>query len=105
MKGLLSNDGDVKEVMHYDAHDDQAYIQRVQDVSSVLDHNREKRDSHNRYKSEVFNHKARIPTTIAEQWCKAQGLKYSEFLSNPDILKRFLNDPDNAPWLTIKGRI
>lgn len=104
MKRVLSNENGRVETFHLD-NDGTATIQHQTDVSGILKANKFQRDHAGRYTSEAFNHKARIPVDIAKQWCKQQGVKYSEFMANPRILKRFLNDPDNGVWLTRKGRV
>ena len=105
MKRVLSNANGVKETFHYDAHDDQGYIQTQQDVTGILKANKFQRDANEGYKSEVFNHKARIPTDAIHMWCQAKGIKYGDFMRDPDHLKNFLNDPDNEAWLTRKGKV
>ena len=106
MNKVLSNNGITKETFHYDAHDDTAYIQTQQDVSGILKANKFQRENAPmRHENEVFNHKARIPTDAIHMWCQTRGIKYGQFLANPDHLKNFMNDPDNEAWLTRKGKV
>ncbi len=104
MKRLLSREQGKTEIFHHD-NDGKVTIERVTDVSGILKANQYQRDHDDGYKSEVFNHKARIPKEAIENWLKARGIPAQEFLSNPAVLKRFLNDPDNKVWLTRKGKV
>lgn len=106
MKGLLGT-GEVTEVFHKDK-DGKAYISQHQDIEPYLKkahHERSIRGEHSRYQSEVFNKKASIPETVALKWCRDKGVTYQEFLSNPKVLKNFLNDPDNKMFLLIPGKV
>lgn len=95
----------VIDTFHYDESTDTAVIKSVQDVEPILEANKRAFNDSGGYKSEVMNHKARIPEVIALKWCNDNGVKYQEFLSDPNIMRRFLNDPDNKAWLTRPGRV
>lgn len=108
MKKLIDTNEDIKEVFHHDNHDGKSYISRSQDVTPYLDaahRARSERGEHTSYKSEVFNKKASIPVTVAEKWCKDNGVSYQSFLSDTSVLRRFLNDPDNKMFMHIPGRV
>lgn len=94
----------MKETFHAD-HDGTWYLKKEQDVSPFLEEAHRARTDHSRYKSEAFNKKASIPVVVAKDWCKRHGIKYGELLNNTDVLKRFLNDPDNKAFLHIPGKI
>lgn len=93
------------ETYHYDDQTDVLTIQRVEDVAPILKSNRQAFNDFDGYKSEVFNKKATIPDVVYIEWCKVNGIKVSEFLADPTIVKRFLNDPDNSAFLLIPGKI
>ena len=95
----------MKETFHYDDATDTATIQTVQDVEPILKANKKAFNSAGAYKSEVFNKKASIPNVIWMQWCKEKGIKPQEFFSNTEVLKRFLNDPENKFCLTRPGKV
>ncbi len=106
MSKVLSYDGGVKETFHYSAHDDTAAIQVETDVTNILEANKFQRSNQTmRHQSEAFNHVARIDVNAINIWCKQRGIKYGEFLGNPEILQKFLNDPDNKAWRTRTGKI
>ncbi len=95
----------IQERHYYDEAEDRTYIQRVQDVEPVINANRRAMNEFSGYKSEVFNRKASIPVTVIEEWCRVRGIKYQEFMNSKELLKRFINDPDNAAFNCIPGKI
>ena len=95
----------IHETHTYDASTGKVIIKETQDVSKILDANKEAYNSARGFKSEVFNKKADIPNLVWQQWCQKYGIPYQEFLSNPKVLKRFLNDPDNRFCLTRPGKV
>lgn len=105
MKRILEQEKGVQKVFHKD-HDGIVTIEKKQDVTKILEANKFQRDhAPMRHTSEVMNHKARIPVVAVEEWCKVRGIKYAEFMQNREHLRHFLNDPDNAHWLTRKGKV
>lgn len=105
MKKILSTDGGITETFHYSAHDDTAAIQRVSNVSEILDANKLQRDSGQGYKSEVFNKVASIDVVVLDHWCKNKGINFETFFADEKVFKSFLNDPDNKAWRTTSGKI
>ncbi len=95
----------ISETYHYDHATDKMHIRREQDVTAILEANKRAFNDARGFKSEVFNKKASIPIMVLEAWLKEKGIKYAEFMVDDKILKRFLNDPDNAFCLTRKGRV
>lgn len=95
----------VTEKLIVDPSEDKLHIVYEQDVEPILEANKRAfNDAPTRFKSEVFNHKARIPNVIWQKWCNEKGISYQEFLSNPKVLRRFLQDPDNSLCLTRAGK-
>lgn len=95
----------VVERFHYDEIEDKSIIERVQDVEPIIKANKRALNDFNGYKSETFNKKAVIPTTVIEEWCRVRGIKYREFMANPEIVRQFVNDPDNSAFNRIPGKI
>lgn len=95
----------VFEKYHYDHKEDKLHIERVQDVQPILDANKRAQNDARGFKSEIFNKKASIPLIVLEKWLADKGITYQEFMGNDKVLKRFLNDPDNAFCLTRKGKV
>lgn len=105
MRTYHNEDGSVEKV-HYDDSTGKMHIKRERDVSSIIELNkRQFNDADRHYKHDVFNHVARIPLELAEMWCQQKGIKFQEFLNNPEVLKRFLNDPDNSLCRTKPGKL
>lgn len=90
---------------HYDELEDKLIIEKVQDVEPILEANKKALNEDNNFTSEVFNHVARIPIVCIEKWCNEKGIKYNEFMGDTNLLKLFLNDPDNKFLRTKAGRI
>ena len=96
----------MKEIHHYDEGTDTLRIQKVEDVSAVLEQNKRQFDVDNKsFKSDAFNHVARIPLSAIEQYCQLKGIKFEEFMNNEKLFKAFLNDPDNRLFRTKPGRV
>ena len=95
----------LSEKYHYDESEDKLHIERVQDVQPILEANKRMLNDNQGFKSEVFNKKASIPMVVLLGWLQDKGITYQEFMGNDKILKRFLNDPDNAFCLCKKGRV
>lgn len=97
---------DVITKYHYDHLEDRLIVQTVQDVEPIIEANKRQYEVDNkRFKHETFNHVARIPEALALKWCNDKGIKYSEFLSNPAVIRLFVNDPDNKFCRTKPGRV
>ena len=93
-------------VDRYHYIDDKLVIETVQDVEPILEANKRAfNDASRTHKSETFNKVASIPMVIWMQWCQKKGISYQESMQNDDIMRLFLNDPDNKPWRTRPGRI
>ena len=96
----------IKTNLHYGESDDALTIERVQDVEPILNANKAQFNASDKsFKSETFNHVARIPTVLAELWCKKRGISFSTFIEDPAILRTFLNDPENKFLRTKPGKI
>lgn len=91
--------------LHYDESEDKLHIERVQDVQPILEANKRAYNDAGSFKSEIFNKKAEIPLVILLQWCQARGITYHEFMADENLLKTFLNDPDNKFCLTRPGKV
>ena len=91
---------------HYDDSEDKLIIETLQDVEPILNANKRQYDVDNRrFKSETLNHVARIPLVVIEKWCREKGMSYETFMADTEMLKRFLNDPDNKFLRTKPGKI
>lgn len=83
-KRLFSHDAasGITKYWHYDAQNDKAVIESVQDVSGILDQNKRERNAGVNEKDHGLGKKvATVPLTLYYQWkaeCKARGLDEKE---------------------------
>lgn len=86
--------------------DGRMFVVRTQDVEPIVEANKRAFDyDDRRFKSESFNHVARIPLVVIEKWCNDNGVKYQEFMNDENILRKFLNDPDHKFLRTKPGKV
>lgn len=92
---------------HYDESGDQLHIETVQDVEPIFEKNKRLYNDAPKhgFKSEIFNKKAEIPMVVLLGWCQRKGISYQEFMGDPAILRRFLNDPENKFCLCRPGKV
>lgn len=92
------------ETFHYDEQTGKFTIESKQEVSDLVDANRER-------KAEGFNRKAfqrlaaRVPENIYWYWqmkWRNEGRSSAEIM---ELWTKFLNDPDHKDFKTIDGRI
>lgn len=93
--------------IYYDANEDKTHIVSTQDVEPIFNNNKRQYNDAGGFKSEVFNKKASIPFVVLFKWLQEKGIRYDEFMQDPEgkILRRFLNDPDNKFCLTRPGKV
>ena len=88
-----------------DFMDAEGRICRVQDVTGILRHNSHLRAEASRKcgfrPAPVFRRVASIPLAVVDI-AKAQGL---DLLRDPEAMRRFLNDRDNAAFRTTEERV
>jgi hypothetical protein len=85
---------------HYDEEKDEATIQTQQDVTDVIEENKnEYNQIDERAKWGEFNKVASIPLSLYYQ-LKAEGK-----LDDQAYMKRWLNDPDNRHFRTRPGEV
>lgn len=90
----------LKKVWHYDAEKDEATIETVQDVSSIVELNKiDLTQSENTGWKGEFHHVARIPLSIYYQ-LKAEGK-----LDDEAYMKRWLNDPEQRFFRVKEGQV
>ncbi|MCP4126920.1 MAG: hypothetical protein GY753_07650 [Gammaproteobacteria bacterium] len=94
-----------QERYHYDESTDALTIEKISNPTAVLEANKRALNDFSGYKSEVFNKKAVIDEVALLQWLKQRGISYNEFMNNQAIVKEFINDPANACWLCIPGKV
>lgn len=88
---------------YYDEMEDRLTVERVEDVSSVLEKNKRAFDVDNkRFGKGPMHHVARIPVIVIDKIRNETGI---DLLKDEKALKTFLNDPDNRLFRTRPGRI
>lgn len=94
---------------HYDQSADRLIIERVQDIEPIIEENKRKINALNGHESSRwkgdFHHVASVPEVVVEKWCKDHGFTFADFIRDPKISKRFLNDSCNAHFRTKPGKI
>lgn len=101
---------EVKTRYHYDHTANRLIVERVQDIEPIIEANKRKMNDcyghteSTRWKGDL-HHVASVPEVVVEKWCKDHGFTFSDFINDPKISKRFLNDPSNSHFRTKPGRI
>lgn len=91
--------------LHYQESEDKMIEQRVQDVEPYLDANKAKLAAQNDYRpfaGKDMKQVASIPEVIAERWTHQYG---PQWMRDPALLRRLLNDPDNKFLRTCPGKL
>lgn len=90
---------------HYDHSTGAVHVETIQDVQPILEANKRAYNDAREFKSEIFNKKASIPLVVLEKWLQDKGISYREFMNDPTMVKRFVNDPDNKFCLCRPGKM
>lgn len=89
--------------MHLD-HDGLLVIERAQDCTPILDHNKALANDGDGYSSDrTLRRVASIPLVVVEMWMN-EGINIFD-PNHADAIKRKLNDPDNLYLRTAPGRL
>jgi hypothetical protein len=85
--------------------DGDRYIERnSQDIEPVVEAVRALQNS-NAVGTSEMRHAAKIPTSVIENYIKANGITFHEFMANPVHAKAMLNDPALSGLRIWKGRV
>lgn len=88
----------------YKEEDDQLVITRTQNVGAHV-------DMVKALSNEGFTGRpdarvvASIPPVVIEHYCNVKGITLHQWCTDPEIRKRFLNDPDYADLRIWKGKV
>lgn len=104
MKKILSSENGVTEVFHYDHANDKTIIETVQDVSSTLKRNEDKRSLADTTWKGDLHEVANIPLVVVQQWAAELG-DWPFKKQHRRWLIAKLNDRDWAKLRTKEGRL
>lgn len=107
MRRILDADGNTIRTFHFDDATGRATVQTTQDVTAIVDHNREFQKTR---QTGDFRKLASIPTTEYYRWMVEDGLGMRELgkMTKQDRtkwLRRRLNDPDFRGFKSTAGRV
>lgn len=77
---------------------------RSVDVEPVLEANKALRSA-SAFGTGEMRHAASVPGIVIEQYCKTNGIAFSEFMGDPAHIRRLLNDPDLSGFRIWQGRV
>lgn len=80
------------------------YHKEAQDVEPIMKHVRFLRESGQTGDKEM-RHAAKIPVSVSENWRKARGLSFHEFMANPAHATAFLNSEEARPYRIWEGKV
>lgn len=95
----------IVENMHFDNVDKKMIIEHKQDIEPILDHIKERRENGGGVSREGdLRYAGSLPEAVVREWLKVRGLTM-ESLSDRDVVRRLLNDPDNSAFRIWGGRV
>ncbi len=100
MRKVLEADDGVTSVYH--DLGDQVVIERVQDVSAIIEANKRQSNEATGRMGEMV-HIGRIPVVIMDRWIKEDGINYL-LKDNMPLLMKKLHHPDNKFMKTHPGK-
>lgn len=95
---------DLQTLFHYDDANDKSIIEVRQDVEPIMDMNKRQMNQASSYHDgkEAMHHYARIPIAALEKYKMETG---SDPMTDPEAMRRFLNDPDQRVWRVRGGKV
>lgn len=84
--------------------DDQVILTTKQDVSEIVEANKQQVNAATRKVDSVMTHVARIPNTVIDVLNK-MGIMRGFMVTDEKRFKAWLNDPDNRVWRTYPGSV
>lgn len=84
--------------------DDQIILTTKQDVTDIMEANKQQVNAATRKVDDVLTHIARIPNTVIDVLNK-QGIMRGFMVTDEKRFKAWLNDPDNRVWRTYPGSV
>jgi len=84
--------------------DDQIILTTKQDVSEIVEANKQQVNAATKKVDDVLTHVARIPNTVIDVLNK-MGIMRGFMVTDEKRFKAWLNDPDNRVWRTYPGSV
>lgn len=84
--------------------DDQVILTTKQDVSEIVEANKQQVNAATKKVDSVITHVARIPNTVIDVLNK-MGIMRGFMVTDEKRFKAWLNDPDNRVWRTYPGSV
>lgn len=84
--------------------DDQVILTTKQDVSEIVEANKQQVNAATKKVDDVLTHVARIPNTVIDVLNK-MGIMRGFMVTDEKRFKAWLNDPDNRVWRTYPGSV
>ncbi len=84
--------------------DDQVILTTKQDVSDIVEANKQQVNAATKKVDDVLTHVARIPNTVIDVLNK-MGIMRGFMVTDEKRFKAWLNDPDNRVWRTYPGSV
>ncbi len=84
--------------------DDQVILTTKQDVSEIVEANKQQVNAATKKVDDVLTHVARIPNTVIDVLNK-MGIMRGFMVTDEKRFKAWLNEPDNRVWRTYPGSV
>ena len=84
--------------------DDQVILTTKQDVSEIVEANKQQVNAATKKVDSVMTHVARVPNTVIDVLNK-MGIMRGFMVTDEKRFKAWLNDPDNRVWRTYPGSV
>ena len=93
---------DLETKFHF--HDGSMTVQRTQDCSAIAEVTKAK-SREGLHGSADMKLAASIPFVMVEKYCNDNGVEFSDFMQNPEHIKRVVNDPALAHFRVWRGQL
>lgn len=101
---ILSTTENSRTVWH-DHGDGQVTVQKVADVTKAVERAKELHNMGAHTTGMGDKHVASIPMPALEAWLHQHGKTFADWAQQPQLMKQFLEDPDNGVFRIWKGRL
>ena len=88
----------------YTEQDGKLIVTRSQNVGAIVDF---AKAAHNEgmHGRPDARHVATIPGVVIEHYCNVRGITFRQWCTDPEVRRRFLNDPNYADLRIWKGKV